>query len=216
MNRPLGGSRVAAAIALGILSVFVPSTGWTQSVLFVEGDRVSIGKNAPLAPLEVDAAGSTVGAGNSVVLLKNSGPLALQLDDTTVAGFWNFSSAANEGEFRISKSGTGRTELTLTSTGNLTIAGDIFTGSCAPCVPDHVFEPGYNLMPLTEVASYIEANGHLPNIASDGEYRERGGVALNELTVKLLEKVEELTLYTLQQQELINQLLAERDGHRAR
>ncbi len=212
MNPSFHRSHTALAAAFAVLVALVPISAQGQTTLFVENDRVSIGKDNPLAPLEVDAAGSTVGVGNSVILLKNAGPLAFQLDDTGVAGFWNFAVPGGEGEFRISKSGTGTTELSLTSAGNLTIAGDIFTGSCSPCVSDYVFEPGYDLMPLAEVGSFIEDNGHLPNVPSEAEYQERGGVALHEMQVKLLEKIEELTLYTLQQQKLIDQLMAERDA----
>ena len=204
----------AAAIVLVALVALVPAVQ-AQTTLFVEGDRVSIGKNTPLAPLEIDAAGSTVGTGNSVILLKNSGPLAFQLDDTGTAGFWNFAVPGGENEFRISRSGTGATELSLTAAGDLTITGDVFTGSCSPCVSDYVFESGYELMPLAEVATFIEDNGHLPNVPSEAEYQERGGVALHEMQVKLLEKIEELTLYTLQQQELIDQLMAEREARTA-
>ena len=211
MNQHFHRVHIVAVIALAVLAAIVPAAVRAQSVLFVEGDRVSIGKSTPLAPLEVDASGSTVGIGNSVILLKNSGALAFQLDDTGNAGFWNFAVAAGESEFRISKSGTGSVELKLTPAGSLTITGDITTASCAPCVSDYVFKPGYDLMPLAELGSYIEENGHLPNVPSEAEYQQRGGVALHEMQVKLLEKIEELTLYTLQQQQLIDQLMAERE-----
>jgi len=172
MNQRVSRIHIVTAIAFVLLFALGPAAAQAQTVLYVEGDRVSIGKSTPLAPLEVDAAGSTIGFGNSVILLKNSGPLAFQLDDTTVAGFWNFAAAAGENEFRISKSGTGQTELKLTPSGDLTITGDIHTGSCSPCVSDYVFEPGYALMPLAELGSYIEDNGHLPNIPSEAEYKE--------------------------------------------
>ena len=204
--------KIVTAIALVALVALVPMSGEAQTTLYVEGDRVSIGKDTPQAPLEIDADGSTAGTGNSVVLLKKTGGLAFQLDDTSVSGFWNFSVAGGETEFRVSRSGTGQTEMKLSESGDLTITGDVFTTTCSPCVSDYVFEPGYDLMPLDELGSYIEENGHLPNIPSEAEYQERGGVALHEMQVKLLEKIEELTLYTLQQQKLIDQLLAEREA----
>lgn len=202
---------ILAAATLMILGAGVPEAARAQSVLYVDNDRVSIGKSSPQAPLEVDAAGSTVGTGNSVVLVKNTGPVAFQLDDTDTAGFWNFAVLAGEGEFRISKSGTGTTELALNTSGDLTIAGDIYTDNCAPCVSDYVFKPDYHLMPLAELDSYIKDNGHLPNVLSEAEYRQRGGVALHEMQVKLLEKIEELTLYTLEQQKRIDALTLEQE-----
>ncbi len=70
---------------------------------------------------------------------------------------------------------------------------------------DRVFEKDYPLLPLTEVASFIEANQHLPHVPSAKEVVENG-IVLNEMVSKLLEKVEELTLYTIQQQAEIEEL----------
>jgi hypothetical protein len=73
-------------------------------------------------------------------------------------------------------------------------------------IPDYVFKEGYNLMKLDELESFITENKHLPNIKSEAEYQKEGGIDLGELNVKLLEKVEELTLYTIQQQKQIDEL----------
>ena len=67
-------------------------------------------------------------------------------------------------------------------------------------IPDYVFQPSYQLMPLSELKTYITLNNHLPNIPSAQEYAETG-VDLGELNRLLLEKVEELTLYILQLEE---------------
>jgi hypothetical protein len=68
-------------------------------------------------------------------------------------------------------------------------------------IPDYVFDPSYKLLPLNELKMYITTNKHLPNIPSAKEYEERGELDLGELNRKLLEKVEELTLYILQLEE---------------
>ena len=62
---------------------------------------------------------------------------------------------------------------------------------------DYVFAPTYRLQPLSEVASYIKTNGHLPDIPSAGEV-EAKGVNLGEMQSKLLAKVEELTLHMIE------------------
>jgi len=67
--------------------------------------------------------------------------------------------------------------------------------------PDYVFGKGYQLMPLDELASYITENGHLPNIPTEADVKQ-DGLKLAEINAKLLEKVEELTLYLLQQQQI--------------
>ncbi len=70
---------------------------------------------------------------------------------------------------------------------------------------DYVFRPEYQLMPLSELEAYIAENGHLPNIPTEADVAGNG-VNLAEMNVKLLEKVEELTLYMLQQQKEIELL----------
>ena len=64
---------------------------------------------------------------------------------------------------------------------------------------DYVFRPGYRLRPLSEVSRYIEANGHLPDIPTEAEVKEKG-VSLGDMQAKLLAKVEELTLHMIQQE----------------
>jgi hypothetical protein len=61
---------------------------------------------------------------------------------------------------------------------------------------DYVFKSDYNLMPLTEVESFIKSNQHLPEIPSAEEVKENGH-KLGEMDVLLLKKVEELTLYII-------------------
>ncbi|MGA2000965.1 MAG: hypothetical protein ABSG52_13295 [Terriglobales bacterium] len=58
---------------------------------------------------------------------------------------------------------------------------------------DYVFGPDYRVRPLTEVAAFIKANHHLPDIPSEAEVKQNG-VSLGEMQAKLLAKIEELTL----------------------
>ena len=70
--------------------------------------------------------------------------------------------------------------------------------------PDYVFKEEYNLKSLEEVQNYIKEHGHLPNIPSAKEMEENG-IELGEMNMKLLEKIEELTLYILKQQDQLKQ-----------
>ncbi|MCR9252369.1 MAG: hypothetical protein NXI20_18235 [bacterium] len=63
--------------------------------------------------------------------------------------------------------------------------------------PDYVFTPEYDLQSLSEIETYINQNGHLPNIPSAAEVEENNGIQLGEMNAKLLEKIEELTLYVI-------------------
>jgi len=69
-------------------------------------------------------------------------------------------------------------------------------------VPDYVFEEDYQLMPLDELKSFIDEYGHLPGIAPAHEVKSEG-LDLAGSQMNLLQKVEELTLYALQQQDQI-------------
>lgn len=68
--------------------------------------------------------------------------------------------------------------------------------------PDYVFEKKYQLPALREVEKFIEQNGHLPNVPSREEVL-KNGVDVGEMLRILTEKVEELTLYSIEQQKLI-------------
>ncbi|MEX1193006.1 MAG: hypothetical protein WED10_12705 [Brumimicrobium sp.] len=70
--------------------------------------------------------------------------------------------------------------------------------------PDYVFEEEYPLMPLNKVKLFIKENGHLPNVPSASDI-ETEGVNLGDATKITMEKVEELTLYMIEQQEQLDQ-----------
>jgi len=81
--------------------------------------------------------------------------------------------------------------------------------------PDYVFEsyyegnsklkPTYKLLTLSEIETYIKKNHHLPKVPSAKEIEENG-LSLKEMNLLLLEKIEELTLFTIQQQKEIDLL----------
>lgn len=70
---------------------------------------------------------------------------------------------------------------------------------------DYVFSEEYKLTPLSEVAQFIKKNNHLPNIPSK-EIISNEGYSMHDMNVKFLEKIEELTLYIIQQGEQIKEL----------
>lgn len=70
---------------------------------------------------------------------------------------------------------------------------------------DHVFADNYELKSLDEVEGYIKENKHLPEIPSAKDV-VKNGVDLGAMDAKLLQKIEELTLYVIQQQKEIEQL----------
>jgi hypothetical protein len=75
-------------------------------------------------------------------------------------------------------------------------------------VPDYVFEPHYELMPLDELRGFVAREKHLPNVPSRADVKKEG-LNLSQVQMRLLEKLEELTLYTLKQDEQVKALQAE-------
>ncbi len=70
---------------------------------------------------------------------------------------------------------------------------------------DFVFDKNYDLPTLQETERYIQDNGHLPNLPNVEEVKENG-FDLGEMNRLLLQKVEELTLYTIEQQKQLDKL----------
>ena len=71
--------------------------------------------------------------------------------------------------------------------------------------PDYVFSESYNLPALTELEKFIQKNKHLPNIPSATEV-EKNGLEVGDMQKRMMEKIEELTLYIIQQQKEIDEL----------
>ena len=70
---------------------------------------------------------------------------------------------------------------------------------------DFVFEDTYQLPDLADVEKHIKEKKHLPEIASAAEMQKEG-VNIGDFQIKLLQKIEELTLYSIEQNKRILQL----------
>lgn len=71
--------------------------------------------------------------------------------------------------------------------------------------PDYVFDDAYPLQSLTSVEDFIKTNRHLPDVPP-ASVMEKEGINLGEMDKTLLRKIEELTLYMIQQSKAIEQL----------
>ena len=78
-------------------------------------------------------------------------------------------------------------------------------------IPDYVFEPDYNLLPLPELETFITQNKHLPEVPSEAEVIENG-LDLGEFNATLLLKIEELTLYIIDLNKRMEQLEKENNN----
>jgi hypothetical protein len=109
---------------------------------------------------------------------------------------------------QISMGGGGQT-----ATGySLNVEGKViatdFTALPIPNWPDYVFDKNYRLLPIPELKKFIAQNNHLPNIPSAAEI-EKEGIKLGDMSKRLMEKVEELTLYVIQLQDQVDLLKKE-------
>lgn len=68
--------------------------------------------------------------------------------------------------------------------------------------PDYVFNSSYRLRPLSEVEQYIKQYGHLPEVPTADEV-EKNGLDVGDNQATLLKKIEELTMYVIEQNKKI-------------
>lgn len=71
--------------------------------------------------------------------------------------------------------------------------------------PDYVFASDYLLMPLSDLKTFVSEKHHLPEVPSENDIMV-GGIEIGDMQGILLKKIEEMTLYILQQQEQIDKL----------
>jgi hypothetical protein len=135
--------------------------------------------------------GTTIFSNSSVKLQVSSGSLRVENNDIEI----------NQGELIIYggaltlKGSGGNNNFKITANGYVRarqVVVDLVT------IPDYVFSNEYKLMTLADLEKYIEQNRHLPNVPSASEYEAKGEIDITQLQIKMLEKIEELTLYILE------------------
>ena len=211
----------ATVLAVFLMNGQMALGQWTESggavYLTNPNNKVGIGTSSPSWELTVRGGlrledSSTP---SNALTIGNNGSYAFLGAYDWAAGQWRSLVINSDGEGTFGKVGIG----TVNPTHTLTVEGQILAEEVivVPDVPyaDFVFEDDYELMPLGEVARYIEEHGHLPEIPSAVEV-EADGLFLGEMQVKLLQKIEELTLYLIEQHKTMaemqeeNALLSER------
>ncbi|WP_070908792.1 DUF4200 domain-containing protein [Flavobacterium tructae] len=106
---------------------------------------------------------------------------------------------------------------TTNPTSKLTVAGNINSREIKVTVDagaDFVFENDYSLRSLDSVDKFIKENKHLPEIASADEMKKEG-INLSEMNIKLLQKIEELTLYVIEQNKHMKELKSENQNFKS-
>lgn len=171
--------------------------------------NIGIGKSSPQSKLDIAKEGTALGFSN------NEGNLRFKTNLIDSSEYlldfqglwdenWNTLLTLNR-ETQNVGIGTNKPDS------KLTVAGKIHSQEVRVTVKagaDFVFDNEYDLPLLKNVESYIKENKHLPEIASANRMKI-DGIQLSKMNIKLLQKIEELTLYTIQQQKQINNLIKE-------
>jgi hypothetical protein len=173
--------------------------------------KVGIGTTTPVHALDVVGSirasnGAFVGAPAST-----NANILVQGGAGTYTAFWITGSS---GELRIGGSGgsepstgainidyAGKVGIGTTNVGSFKLAVEGKIGAREVQIlntspwPDYVFQSDYKLLPLSEVEAYIKQHSHLPNVPSANDVKD--GVEIGKMSMILLQKVEELTLYVI-------------------
>jgi len=199
-----------------------------DGALFVESDgSVGIGTRDPdeLLHIRSNAANSdafalfeATGSGSDAAFrLKQNG-----VTPTT----WEFRNQEDSGRLNVGIAG-GNTPLKIDNAANnnllklgrngkpdeVIVTGKLVVNNTQMNVPDYVFAEDYALRPLAEVRAFIAANSHLPDVPSEAQIRA-DGVDMTKMQFAQLKKIEELTLYTLAQEDRITAQEAEISAYR--
>jgi len=158
--------------------------------------NIGVNTSTPSAKLDVNGSFNAQSANITGTLTANT----LNVQKASFTGNVNFSGNVGIG---ISNPGT-----------KLDVKGTIRAEEVKVCLTqgcDFVFEEDYNLMGLEELEKFIKINKHLPEVAP-AAIMEAEGINVSEMSAKLLQKIEELTLYIIDLQKQIEELKSNNYG----
>lgn len=163
----------------------------TPGIIAVEGNGTSAfyGMAATVTNYMVIGLVPPTGAGYSAITIDGSNHVGINTWNTTNYLFTCAGTAAFE-------------QVTVKS----------LAGNNPKAIPwaDYVFAKNYHLQPLDSLSAYIEANSHLPGIPTSEEV-QKNGIDLGASQARLLEKIEQLTLYTIDLQKQLTAMQQQND-----
>jgi hypothetical protein len=165
----------------------------------------------------VNGSETIVTAGTNVTVTGNGTNLTPYVISATGSGGSSFWSASGIGTGNVINSNTGAVIIgtgitTLPAGYKLYVADGILAEKVKVALKsgvnwaDYVFDDNYKLISLKEVEQFIKLNKHLPNVPSSEQLVNDGGVDVNVMMAKQMEKIEELTLYMIDLNKKIEKL----------
>jgi hypothetical protein len=172
----------------------------------VAGTNVTVtGNGSAATPFQVSSLDKSIYADNGTINQATTvnGNRIVYMNNSNI--WFNGSSSESNGKIYV---GSTATYPNVTGNYRMFVEGGILTEKVKVALrssanwADYVFEKDYNLMPLKKVEEYIAANKHLPGVASADELA-KNGLDLAEMQAKHMQKIEELTLYIIEQNKAI-------------
>lgn len=178
--------------------------------------NVGIGTTSPVAKLHVSLADINVPTAEFVNTAMGPNISWVNFGST---GDWYIRSASNSGKIIMQDQSTTTAPVCIGTSQwangyKLCVDGKIICEEVKvqnnASWPDYVFTSTYKLPDLLSVENQIQTDGHLSGIPSAEEICDNG-ISLGDMQAKLLQKIEELTLYMIDQQKQINLLKSENE-----
>ncbi|WP_298309692.1 tail fiber protein [uncultured Aquimarina sp.] len=192
-----------------LLSAKFGRLNYGENDLYLSYDgKLGIGKSNPSGKLDVNG---NIKA-TEFITINKGGSYRIALN-AQAHGYISGRNDSSENKFLIHSNGVsffngGNVGIgTNTPDAKLAVNGNIHTKEVKVDLigwADYVFKEDYNLPTLEQVENHITKKGHLINIPSAAEVAENG-IQLGEMNAKLLEKIEELTLYTIAQEKKLKE-----------
>lgn len=180
----------------------------TPTFAVIPGTNTSItGNGSTATPYQINSVDTSLYANDGIInqATTNNNNRKVNLNDRNI--WFDTTNSTSNGKLYI---GSNPNYTSTTGNYKLFVEGGIMTEKVKVALrntnnwADYVFENNYKLLPLNEVEQFVTKNKHLPGIPSAQELADNG-IDVAEMQSKQMEKIEELTLYIIEQNKKLQQ-----------